>query len=334
MYLPHQNLFAMKKITFLLLLLSVMLITAFPQKIITKPIVKRTTTSKNLNNNPGRQHVEKEDNPYDTTKDVSTNMGTTRVRTNTNKDGVMQSYNLSLYNGYETMQIFARINSTDAELEVKINGRVVGRYTQTSKVTLDGFFKRNAINVVSFKFSTESNANYVELSGKLPGSADWIAIFNFNSKPGKTEEQFEVPFIGKTNKQPAGYDVKTDKEPVENGYESIKIFLRINNDEQMEVKVNGRIVGRYTQTVGVNLDDFLRHNAMNAISFNFSTESKESYVELSGKFPGNGDFIPIYNFNPKPGKTEGTSEFMFAGVNKPVGKPIKGGWDVKTNKKV
>ena len=227
--------------------------------------------------------------------------------------------------GYESMQIFARINSSDAELEVKVNGRIVGRYTQTSKVTLDGFLKRNAINVISFKFSKESNANYVELSGKLPGSADWIAVFNFNSKPGKTEEQFEVPFIGKTNKRPAGYDVKNNKaqkheaataEPIENGYESVKIFFRINNDEQMEVKVNGRIVGKYTQTVGVNLDDFLKRDTMNVISFIFSAGSKESYVELSGKFPGNGDFTPVYNFNPKPGKTEGKFEVPFTGKKK------------------
>ena len=227
-----------------------------------------------------------------------------------------------LDNAFESMQIFARINTSDAELEVKVNGRIVGRYTQTVKVTLDGFLKRNTINVVSFKFSKESNANYVELSGKLPGSADWIAIFNFNSKPGKTEEQFEVPFIGKINKQPAGYNIKNGKAqnheaaPVENGYESVKIFFRINNDEQMEVKVNGRIVGKYTQTVGVNLDAFLKRDAMNVISFNFSTGSKESSVELSGKFPGNGDFTPVYNFNPKAGKTEGKFEVPFTGKKK------------------
>ena len=41
--------------------------------------------------------------------------------------------------GYETIKIFARINTSDAELEVKVNGRIAGRYTQTSAVTLDGF---------------------------------------------------------------------------------------------------------------------------------------------------------------------------------------------------
>ena len=273
----------MKKITFLLLLLSVLFATAFAQK---KSPVKRGMQRSATNNKQAA--------------------------------GVVDSL---LDNAFESMQIFARINTSDAELEVKVNGRVVGRYTQTSKVTLDGFFKRNAINVVSFKFSTESNANYVELSGKFTGSADWIAVFNFNSKPGKTEEQFEVPFIGKTNKQTAGYNIKTDKAqsheaPVENGYESVKIFFRINNDEQMEVKVNGKIVGKYTQTVSVNLDAFLKRDAMNAISFNFSAGSKESSVELSGKFPGNGDFTPVYNFNPKAGKAEGKFEVPFTGKKK------------------
>ncbi len=100
---------------------------------------------------------------------------------------------------------------------------------------------------------------------------------------------------------------------IEGGYESI--YLKVVADEvEVQVKVNGKLVGTYNKGATVYLDPFLKQNAMNSLSFIFSGVPKYfDNVDLDGKFPGNVKWFDIYNFAPKPGKLEGKLELPFAG---------------------
>lgn len=104
--------------------------------------------------------------------------------------------------------------------------------------------------------------------------------------------------------------------PIDNGYESVQMSVYMRNNEELELKVNGRIVANYTQTTSVYLDGFLKRNANNVINFKFSSEAKESDVSLQGKFSGSSEMNPFFNFRPKAGKTDARFEIPFTGKNK------------------
>jgi len=106
--------------------------------------------------------------------------------------------------------------------------------------------------------------------------------------------------------------------PVEGGYESVYMLLHMRNNEELQVKVNGRIIGAYTKSSDVYLDGFLMQNALNNISFTFSQGATESDVELKGKFRGDDKWNVIFNFNPKGDKTESKFELPFAGKSEMI----------------
>ena len=98
--------------------------------------------------------------------------------------------------GYES--IYLDIFSDEAELQVKVNGRLIGAYNQRTKVYLDPYLKKNAMNTVSFAYSAVSKSNnQINLQGKFPADDRWYDMYNLVPKEGKLEGSFELPYAGK-----------------------------------------------------------------------------------------------------------------------------------------
>ena len=108
------------------------------------------------------------------------------------------SVSMGIDRGYETINLAAHVRNNE-ELQVKVNGRVVGSYTKGSNISLDGFLKKNEMNTVSFIFSPGAKTSDVEIFGKFPGDSKANVMFNFAPKPDKLQSQFELPFAGKRN---------------------------------------------------------------------------------------------------------------------------------------
>jgi hypothetical protein len=102
--------------------------------------------------------------------------------------------------GYGTVYINVHIRDQQ-EMVVKVNGSIIGNYSKTANITLDDYFKRNAINVITFTFNpvTTTSESDVEVVAKFAGNDQSKVIFNFTPRKNKSETQFGVPFTGKVD---------------------------------------------------------------------------------------------------------------------------------------
>ena len=104
--------------------------------------------------------------------------------------------------------------------------------------------------------------------------------------------------------------------PFENGYESVYLKGHVDNNETLEVIVNGKTVATYHQGFQLYLDGFLRPNATNVITFKFNSGAANSDMELQGKFAGDNNWNAVFNFSPNNNKSESQFELPFAGKKK------------------
>ncbi len=108
------------------------------------------------------------------------------------------SSSTSIEGGYES--IYLKVTADEVEVQVRVNGKLVGIYNKGTTVYLDPFLKQNIINTINFIFSgVPKYFDNVDIDGKFPGNDKWFDVYNFAPKQGKLESKFELPFAGKRN---------------------------------------------------------------------------------------------------------------------------------------